>query len=303
MIMKKIFIIISMLLSANICLAAFNKDAIGTSSAQFLKLGVGGRAASMGNTAAASSGDSMAIYWNPAGINNTENVSLSVSHNVMLDSIYYEWVSVAKKFKSGTMGVGIQYLSYGSIVETDDTGLKTGNFKPNDMAVYLSYGKKFNNFLMGANVKFISSKIKESASAIAGDFGMILKLKRSAFGLALQNAGTKMKFDANQESLPMNLKLGAEFGIKKNWTVAFDVNAPSDDEPNAGAGVEYKYSLNDDVNFSGRAGYNTALKDTGGLNGLTAGFGAGYMGYNLDYAFVPFGDLGNTHRISLGISW
>ena len=54
--------------------------------------------------------------------------------------------------------------------------------------------------------------------------------------------------------------------------------------------------------FAIRAGYkhNSAINNTlGALSGLTcgAGFKLGIMG--IDYALVPYGDLGYTHRISL----
>ncbi|GAG58644.1 unnamed protein product, partial [marine sediment metagenome] len=50
-----------------------------------------------------------------------------------------------------------------------------------------------------------------------------------------------------------------------------------------------------------RVGYRTGPADEG--SGLTvgAGFRAGRI--LLDYAFVPYGDLGNTHRISLGMKF
>ena len=50
-----------------------------------------------------------------------------------------------------------------------------------------------------------------------------------------------------------------------------------------------------------RAGYTLNLSDPGldGLTGVTAGFGLAYRGIALDYAFLPSGDLGTAHRVSL----
>jgi hypothetical protein len=50
-----------------------------------------------------------------------------------------------------------------------------------------------------------------------------------------------------------------------------------------------------------RVGYQANLAETQieGLTGLTAGLGVIYEGFGLDYAFLPYGDLGSTHRISL----
>jgi len=49
-----------------------------------------------------------------------------------------------------------------------------------------------------------------------------------------------------------------------------------------------------------RAGYRTG-RDVG--LGWTAGLGFKTGTFGLDYAYAPYGDLGNTHRISLGIGF
>jgi hypothetical protein len=54
---------------------------------------------------------------------------------------------------------------------------------------------------------------------------------------------------------------------------------------------------------SGRLGYNTAAKDTGGMNSITIGLGYTYTRYSFDYAFVPYGDLGNSNRLSVSIKF
>ena len=50
-----------------------------------------------------------------------------------------------------------------------------------------------------------------------------------------------------------------------------------------------------------RVGYRYAFNnaDLGGLSNFGAGLGLRFNLMSLDYAFVPLGDLGMTHRISL----
>ena len=55
--------------------------------------------------------------------------------------------------------------------------------------------------------------------------------------------------------------------------------------------------------MAGRAGYNTENINTGGLNGFTAGVGIRYRDYSIDYAFVPYGDLGSTDRVSISVAF
>ena len=49
-----------------------------------------------------------------------------------------------------------------------------------------------------------------------------------------------------------------------------------------------------------RTGYNTRVgaSGLGGLSGLTAGAGLDISQFSVDYAFTPFGELGNSHVIS-----
>lgn len=286
--------------------AAFSKNDAGTTTAQFLKLGAGVRASGMGDAFVGISDDSTAVYWNPAGLCQIKNQSFSVMHAVWFEDISYDWASYAYNMKNlGFIGFGIQYLSYGDIKEIDNTGSDKGTFNPNDTAATISYAKDICNFNLGCSFKYISSKIKENFSAFAFDFGMMHKIlnNKLSLGLSIQNMGTKMKFNNNEDSLPFNIKLGSAYFINSNLILVLDLNAPIDNEINFCSGTEYKYKVNNSINFSGRLGYTTKTKDTGGLNGITTGLGINYNTYQLDYAFVPYGDLGNTHRISFSLQF
>lgn len=301
-----IIVVILALIMNNPLFAMFSKDDAGTASSQFLKLGVGARAAGMGESYTAVSDDATAIYWNPAGLNRIKGRELSVMHAVWFEDIFYDWVSYTQEIKCGVIGVAAQYLSYGSITGTDSTGLEGSDFTPYDMSVILSYAKKVKGISVGANLKYIGSNIDgETGSAAALDIGGMYELceDKLSLGLVVQNIGTKMKYIDESESLPLNIKTGAAYKIMDNLLVVADINVPSDDEINISAGSEYSYDINKDLSLAGRAGYNTRNKDTGGTSGITAGIGIGYLKYNLDYAYAPYGDLGNTHRVSLGIKF
>jgi hypothetical protein len=305
--MKKLIIIVNLILmSAGISNAMFSKDDSGTASAQFLKLGVGARAAALGESYVAVSDDATAIYWNPAGLNNVGGRELSVMHAVWFEDIFYDWASYVQDCKlGGKIGVGVQYLSYGSITETDSTGLEGTDFTPYDIAAILSYAREINGISLGVNIKYISSKIEdESAWAVAADVGSIYKMcDKLSLGLVVQNIGTKMKYIDEEEDLPLNIKAGVAYKLMESLLVTADVNAPADGEIIMSGGGEYCHSVNENLSASVRAGYNTRNKDTGDLNGIAAGAGIKYQKYNLDYAYAPYGDLGNTHRVSLGVKF
>jgi long-subunit fatty acid transport protein len=302
--MKKIiYILTALIMIAGESFAA--SPNAGTSTAQFLKLGAGARASGMGEAFAGVADDATAIYWNPAGLGGIERGSLSVMHAAWLDDISYEWAAYAQPLGGfGVLGVGVQYLSYGTLTKLDSTGLEGDSFNPADMAASLAYAKKIGSFGVGINLKYISSKIVDTATAYAADIGIQQKLgDKLTLGLAAQNMGSKMKFISEEDPLPMNIKFGGAYSIKKNWIAALDANSPNDNDITYGAGTEYVWALDDSMAVAGRLGYNTTAEDTGGFNGVSAGLGFTYKSYTIDYAYVPYGDLGNTQRTSLSIKF
>jgi hypothetical protein len=285
-------------------LAFAAKSDAGTAGAAFLKLSGDRRATAMGDASAATCCDATSVFGNPAGLNLIEKHSVSLMHASWFEDITGEWFSYGyKNDKFGCLGLGVQYLSYGSIIQTDSTGLDTGTFSPNDKSITLTYAREFGKILSGISAKYISSTITQSATAYGADIGAMYKANdKLNIGACVQNIGTKLKFISEEDALPMNVKVGAGYKFKDNLLFALDINNPSDNEINYGGGVEFKKDINDKLKFALRGGYTTKTKDTGGTNGITAGLGLGYGDYRLDYVYVPFGDLGNTQRIAFSVN-
>lgn len=290
----------------------------GTTTASFLKIGVGARNIGMGETGSISE-DANSIYWNPAGISSIKEKEVSVMHAVWLEEINYEHLVFAVPFSFGTFGSAVNYLSMGQMDKYDKDGnivTDDKTFTASDIAVTLSYGKTFSlsdthslPLNIGLNLKYISSKIEEeSATGFAADIGSQIKLKDGKLGLGLvvQNIGTGMKFIKETDSLPLNIKIGCGYTIFVGKTspllIALDVNLPSDNDPRANFGVEFTQKFGP-VRIAPRLGYKTNTKGLEGLAGLTAGLGFNIKSYYLDYAFVPYGQLGDTHRISFSIKF
>jgi len=285
-------------------LAASGKNS-GVSSAQFLKLGGSARASSMGEAYAGISDDAAAVFYNPAGLANIEETMLSLTHNFMFEDLFCDWISFIHSTGYGEFGVGIQYLSYGTIKEISETGVEGGTMNPYDMAVTLSHGREILGFSAGMNLKIILSKISNNASAVCADFGGMYKIMNDdvSLGAVIQNVGTSMKYSDKSAPLPLNFKLGGQYNVDFNWIVSLDLNMPLDGLINAGAGAEYNCEIGDNVNLLGRLGYTTRTSQVEGVSGINAGFGVVSGGYQIDYAFVPLGDLGLSHKIGIGMKF
>jgi hypothetical protein len=193
-------------------------------------------------------------------------------------------------------------LSFGELERRDASGELKGNFRPYDLALTFSYARKFTpDLAMGINMKFLREQIDdEKAQAVAFDFGGRYDVPNTqlTFGFNLQHFGTKVKFVEEAFDLPLNLKAGIAYGLLDNsLTVTADLNRPWDNDINIGLGIEYTPI----TMFHLRSGYRYSLggNDLGVVSGLTAGLGLSIESYQIDYAFVSFGELGPTHRVSV----
>ncbi|MFH1369367.1 MAG: PorV/PorQ family protein [Elusimicrobiota bacterium] len=314
--MKKLFF--TTLVFAVICqLSTVNRlyAGVGTSGAQFLKIGVSANSSALGEAGAASSG-AESVFINPAGLVGSDGMEIRASQAMWLESINYSNIAFAKKIGDNALGVGINYLSVPAITKVDNTGtILADSYAPADMAVSLCYARDFKALFAGITLKYISSTLDDkTATAIAADVGAqkVFKDQRFITGLAVQNLGTTMKFNFEEDPLPLNVKLGGKYAIPfKNseiddnlnmshgMNILVDINSTNDTGFYTNAGAEYLRKFNESTSAAVRAGYKSSV--TKGLtgSGISAGFGISYQKYVLDYAYAPYGDLGQTSRVSL----
>ncbi len=281
----------------------------GTSAFQFLQLGVGARPSAMGETFAGVADDVNSIYWNPAGLAGLERREATLSHALWLEGITYSNGACALPLKSGTIGVAFNVLNTGAIQKVDNAGLRLSeNYSLLDAVGIFSYARKWGGLALGANLKYISSRIEEeTAHAYAADVGALYSAfrpwgRKLALGLSVQNVGTKVKYVSEENSLPVMIRAGGSLQVFKSLLIASDLNY-IEGNINLHYGAEYARAFGTLV-LAARAGYkDDTVKELGALSGLTAGVGVKWSAYQLDYAWNSFTDLGITHRISLGIKF
>jgi hypothetical protein len=116
--------------------------------------------------------------------------------------------------------------------------------------------------------------------------------------------GAALQYEQVSNDLPFTFRAGSAIKLMDRWSASVDVAAPRNDRPNEAFGTEYWIVAGTPLQLAGRVGYNT--QTIGSIDGFTgASFGAGfrYKLCDMDYAFVPFGGLGQAHRISLTWRW
>ena len=271
----------------------------GADSADFLRIPVGAEAASLGSAYSALAENAYATTANPAGLGFLDSTQLAGQHLVYLESIHYEYLGFAHPTHKGEgLGASIQYLGSGDISGTDATGTPTGDFSTSFSAYSLSYGRTLNSKLsLGLAAKWVHAALSDvTANAFALDLGSLYHVRNNlTLAAVLTNVGTKLTFLNDSNSLPLTFKAGLAYRPARQWTTLLEGWYEKTGEKSAHLGLEYRpLPL-----LQLRMGYRTdTLKELSPLAGLTAGMGLELWGQEFAYAWVPLGELGNTHYFS-----
>jgi outer membrane protein OmpA-like peptidoglycan-associated protein len=278
-----------------------------------------------------------ATYWNPAGLTQLRRSEIGFTHLEWFQDIRYEYVSYADKFENfGAIGVGVGYLYLGDIPKTFetatgdyDTANSGGTFGASDMVFNLAWagnlGLRDNK--IGLGVKIINESIDQNQSFSVGlDLGdqlllshmawyrkaeadsWVVRLIPSAIGVSVKNIGTPVKFFNQNDPLPMSSTFGLAYKfLNEDLTLAAELALqPVENQTTMQTGLEYWIHTSSDplnsFDFALRAGYRTGY-EASTAPGYAFGAGLHYGSLGLDYVYMPYGDLGITHRVSLKFSW
>ena len=274
----------------------FNADAfaVGEAGAQFLKIGVGAKACAMGEAFVGLADDPSAIYWNPAGLTRMNTVEILGMQNFWLLDMSYQYIAVVLPTYFGSFGAAVAYSSSGKIPKYENFQ-QVGDYKAYDASGTIAYANKLSKrFSFGIGTKIIQQKIEEEdTKGFAVDFGLLYVelIKGVNVGLAVQNLGPGIKFIEKEDPLPLNIKGGISYKIG-SLTLTSDLNKPKDNDLHFNIGGEF---LIKNI-LALRAGYNST-------NSYTAGVGFTWRKLSVDYAYVPYEEIEDTHRISIRIKF
>ena len=266
--------------------------------APFLSRGIGARPVGMGEAFVAVADDASALSWNPGGLGRLAAPSGVLVYDSMGEDMGLTYVAGAMPLGPGVAGIGLTALSYGSLELRDASGVKTGTENPMDIAVAAAYaianpwGKGYG----GVALEFVNEDVDGAMVCVSlGSFTPITD-KLNA-GIALLHLGPSKDGFAP----PSQLRLGGSYQAMPELNVALDASFGLVDEVTwLGLGAEYavhRFAV-------ARAGYKLDVEGQGidGLTGVTLGLGARFKQFSLDYAYQPFGDLADAHRIGLTYS-
>ena len=316
--MHLMFSIRSLIVVSVIFLIVEPSFAAGTTSAVLLRLGFGARATALGDAFTSRADDASAVYWNPAGLASLPTRELLAEHDVYLEDVsinrlaYAHPLGAAGSGPRRAIGASFSYLSFSGIeARSGNTAQPDGTFGASDLFGTISYAHSLSESLsVGASAKFIQQRLGVyHAEGYAADLGVIQRFGRWRWGAVVANLGPAMKFVDSSYSLPWSVRGGAAYTTGPAcWSAEAELLKGED--PIYRMGVEYLFggALALRGGYSSRSGATQHALKGGALGsidggaaallGLTAGFGLRLASYSVDYAFAPYGELGNVHKIS-----
>ena len=279
--------------------------------------------------------------WNPATISRFMDNQVSVNYVNYLAGINVGSATFAHLVnrRFGTLHAGIQYIDYGEFIGADEDGTETGDFGARDLAFSIGYAYNipWSDFYLGANVKFLSSKIENFTSqGLATDIGIYYysDYRPYSFTAVIRNLGYQISpYDEIREEIAYDIAVGASYQMAdvpikwhltinslQQWNLAVpnpsnsntDLDGNTDQESisfldNAIRHFVIGAELFPEKKFNLRFGYNfrraaeLKLTETRTFAGISAGFGLKMGRFKLDYAFTKYHPVDNSSTFSLYI--
>jgi len=292
-------------------------------TADYLNIGVGGRALGMGGAFTAVADDATAAYWNPAGLCKLEGYNASFMMQRLLDD---EWpgmedISPSYQFgnfivpmdklgiaKKGTIGISVIAFQISNIPYTyvdSDGAISRNVFEDAERAFYFSAGYPLLDdvLMVGGSFKYLTQSFANISEAQARgwdmDAGLLIYLsKRFNVGF-MANRGAELNWDGgytDKDSLQAKLGLGYKYPISSKMEMLGTCDIiQKKDNPLMGSFRTGVDRLTLENRYNNIADLNEIIKWTAGMGIVINAF---LFDTQIDYAY-GFHRLGAKHRISL----
>ncbi|MCP4634157.1 MAG: UPF0164 family protein [candidate division Zixibacteria bacterium] len=301
------------------------EERVGTSSATFLKIGVGARASAMAGSYVAVADDPTCLYYNPAAMCLQKGNNLVFSHNRWFVDIKHNFFGYFRSYTNLSIGFSIISLTTDDMEVTDEYHpFGNGNyFSYSDFAGGLSFAYNMTEyFSFGLTLKYIQENLDDlKTKAMLFDLGTYYRtgLGSSRFGVVLQNFGGRIGPNGNYDlevyggnviekgyqkfSPPTIFQIGFAFEPLQVYhhrvTLTTQLNHPTDNAENISIGSEYAFDEALMLRGGFKINYDEEQFSLGAGTKLDIGFGE----MRADYAYVAYTKLDNTNRFTFTLTF
>lgn len=277
-------------------------------------------------------------WYNPALYANVSDLSAGLDFMTYAAGSTWMGAHFVKAFgERHTMAVGVQYMNYGKMDETDEAGNTLGQFSAKDIVIGAGYSYLLSDrWTGGANLKMMVSNLAGyTALAAAIDVGVNYYDDENDLSVSasLQNIGTQLKayHDGQRTHLPFTLALGFSKGMAHlpvrfhvtmtdvtRWKSSYYVlpeNKDKDKSDKVGFGkialnhfvlgldilpTDYLYLS---VGYNFRRAYELKASGSSHLAGLSAGAGVNVKHFKFGVSYAKYHQASNSIMANVGYAF
>lgn len=277
-------------------------------------------------------------WYNPALYANVSDLSAGLYFMTYAAGSTWMGAHFVKAFgERHTMAVGVQYMNYGKMDETDEAGNTLGQFSAKDIVIGAGYSYLLSDrWTGGANLKMMVSNLADyTALAAAIDVGVNYYDDENDLSVSasLQNIGTQLKayHDGQRTHLPFTLALGFSKGMAHlpvrfhvtmtdvtRWKSSYYVlpeNKDKDKSDKVGFGkialnhfvlgldilpTDYLYLS---VGYNFRRAYELKASGSSHLAGLSAGVGVNVKHFKFGVSYAKYHQASNSIMANVGYAF
>ena len=273
--------------------------------------------------------DASLIFQNPALLASVSDNSLNLNFMTYMRGSKTGSASFSRiAGERGTWGVGVQFVGYGNMKETLETGEELGDVRALDMAISGMYSYSLSERWVGAATgKIIYSKYADYTSCgLAVDLGLNYYDEEHDFSVSAvaANLGGQVKaFGEDHERLPFNLQLGftkslghapIRFSVTmvdiSRWSSKYYYHVSK--KPKGGSILMNHFCVGVDIiptkqfyvaaGFNFRRAYEMKAAGSSHAAGLSAGAGLKIKKFKLGLAYAKYHVSAPTLSVSLSYS-
>lgn len=273
--------------------------------------------------------DASLIFQNPALLACVSDNSLNLNFMTYMRGSKTGSASFSRiAGERGTWGVGVQFVGYGNMKETLETGEELGDVRALDMAISGMYSYSLSERWVGAATgKIIYSKYADYTSCgLAVDLGLNYYDEEHDFSVSAvaANLGGQVKaFGEDHERLPFNLQLGftkslghapIRFSVTmvdiSRWSSKYYYHVSK--KPKGGSILMNHFCVGVDIiptkqfyvaaGFNFRRAYEMKAAGSSHAAGLSAGAGLNIKKFKLGLAYAKYHVSAPTLSVSLSYS-
>ncbi|MFH1075126.1 MAG: PorV/PorQ family protein [Candidatus Firestonebacteria bacterium] len=198
-----------------ITFTAFVYAGAGSSGNEVLRIDVGAKPIGMGGAFTGLANNADAIYYNPAGLVQVEELELSLMHSEYIVDTHCEYVAAALPFKNMAFGLNTVFV-WNSFEKLDDVKFPLGAILVYSSATTFSWAltplpKAMPELSLGINAKYTYMSLDDFfQSAVFFDLGVLYIFEKDlSIGFVAKNFGAVL--NETSDPAPMTLRLGVSY--------------------------------------------------------------------------------------------